>query len=240
MPFLIVVALIICGVIYAKRGGASNLKQTVDFCFDCRKTNARLEQSIMTSCIWDGMDFAEALSYTQKQIYKEGFVPCVPPDAYGRRGPAWSVNRGNFDTFEPYRSQGDSHSGRSSFVRDIDSYDSKAVQTRRQSHKDRWKAMHPNGDIEYVEMTDGELYANFPETQRQLSWESMRCSQWGYADPVGTYFMHGFYGLCEVVGYDEPPLGKSLCYRVKVLSSGSVVGGIHFEDSTIKKIRVKR
>lgn len=244
MPFLVLIAIIICGVIYAKKYSRESFQSNVNFCFDCRKTNARLEQLIMTSYLWDGKEFQDAISATQQDIVRLGFVPCIPPDAYGVRRYSHDLSLGgvthNFELRQDPRCT-NTISNVTSYVEDVHAYDSKAVKTRLETYKQRWTVMHPDQDVwEMPEPIWSDLYRNFPSTQKQLSQEDMRCSQWGYAAPVGSYFMHGLYGMCEVVGYDEPPLGKSLCYRVKVLSSGSVVGGIHFNDSTIKKIRVNR
>jgi hypothetical protein len=242
LPFLVLIAVIICGVIYARKNGSASLQRNVDFCFKCRKTNARLEQAIMTSHIWDGLRFEEALSATQRDISKIGFVPCIPPDAYGYA--KYNHSRLLGHSYEKKTLDGAERSEiyyATSFVENVGQYDSEAVQNRFEIYIKRWKAIHAKeDDTNMPEPSWEKMYINFPQNERQLAWESMRCSQWGYAAPVGTYFMHGVYGMCEVVGYDEPPLGKSLCYRVKVLSSGSIVGGIHIKDSTIKKIRVKR
>ncbi len=240
MPFLVLIAIIICGVIYARKAGIISLQQNVDFCFKCRKTNARLERNIMTSYIWDGMTFEEALAATQNDIYRLGFVPCIPPDAYNNDGIRESgigyerhVEHDGADKQHAYFA--------TSHVSKIDKYDSEAVQNRIQIYINRWKAIHSKeADVNMPEPKAEEIYSDFPTTERRLAQESMRLSQWKCAAPVGSYFMHGFYGTCEVVGYDEPPIGESLCYRVRVLSSGQVVGGIHFDDSTITKIRVQR
>ncbi len=197
----------------------------------------------MTSYIWDGLRFEEALSATQKDISRLGFVPCIPPDAYGYQ--KWSYDRKLGHSYDrdtpPEKTVCNQIYYATSFVENVGQYDSEAVQNRLQIYIKRWEALHPKeNDVNMPEPHWEKMYIDFPTTERRLAQESMRLSQWSYAASVGSYFMHGLYGMCEVVGYDEPPLGKSLCYRVKVLSSGDVVGGIHFDDSTIKKIRVKR
>lgn len=231
MPLLIAVLIIIVLFVVISEKKRHNTQAIADQSFECRKTNARLERSIMTSYLIEGFSFNDAFAKTQSTTISLGFAPCIPQSAYDD---SKSVFAGHIGC-EPGITFRERAPGIvTSYVYSIDQYDSKAVQVRRELHEKKWRKTHPNEDTPRI--TDEELYSNFPVNALQVSNENCRKHEWGIVSSIGEYFTHGRLGTCEIIGYVEPPLGTSLMYQVKIVATG-MTATVAYNDKTITKIK---
>lgn len=233
MPLVIAVLVIIWIFVVISDKGKQNIRAIADQSFECRKTNARFERAFMTDYLLSGLSFNDAFEKTQESIISAGFVPCIPRTAY-KNDKSHFVGELGCCTTNSWFGRKNIANVSTSYVYRIDQYDSKAVQVRRELYEAKWNKTHPNEIM--PEITDQELYAGFPVNTTQVSNENCRKYEWRIASNIGDYLTHGRFGTCEIVGYEEPPMGKSLMYKAKILDTGEVVI-IPYDDKTITKIK---
>lgn len=233
MPLVIAVLAFMVLIFNCKDSIKRNTRLEGNQAKDRLKTNAKLEQRTLDMYLKYGYSFADAFQRTYQDMYKAGYEPCIPYEAYLKLkdGSGWSsfCDSGN----NTYLGRWNERLVDKGFS--PGQYDSEWVRDRRRAIYESYQINHPEEEISSSEL-ERLTYENFPKTE----WEHQRdikiSANISKAEPIGTYIIYPNLGTCEVLGYywvDHGAAGGA--YKLKVLKTGEIVNRVLVGDEKIRK-----
>lgn len=212
MLLIIIILCVIVAISCAINDQKDIVRNSSNEALTYRKTNAVLERRIVDGFMKEGKTLDEAYHAGQAEICKRGFSPCIPKSKYGTVG--FTKDLMVFDTDE------------SSYVGDIEEYDSEIVRERRKQFR-----------REKIAFDDELLYADFPtnnyECQKELEGLILR----RHAIPKGDLFTMPGIGVLEVVDYDYSKMKYGIGYYIAKETETGETRRVSMSDKRIRIIK---
>lgn len=218
MPLVIIVFVIVAVVVIGLDSSKSKSRTLTWHENWRRKTNAHLEQALMSRNLLYGLSFNEAYRKTCQQLTEAGYEPCINISEYEVYDGVWS-------------------SATKGFLKDYDSLHVKGLKEEAYKKHPFRTAPHPLlKGVEILAPSDLELfesvYRGFPTNE----WEYIRAVKQGSLRtkvvPVGGMLVYVGYGTCEVVSHNYNHDKTSGTYTLRSLKTGEVIT-VSMDDSGI-------
>lgn len=222
MPLIILVLVVVVIVISTKEGRQSNSRLDAYVREGMRKTNARLEQKLISKYLILGCSFDEAYEKAAMELEAKGFVVCTSPGRYNQP-------KGRYKMIGEHKSISYETSIMArGYAFELHELNSNVVKTRFEILETQWRLTHPDEPI--PEFPDEIVYAKYPTSEVQYGDEFKRASKLIGIYPVGSIIYipnDGEYKILEIIDGDKrileeyPRLIFNL-YKVKNLRTGEI------------------
>ena len=160
-----------------------------------RKTNARLERSLVNEYLLQGYSIEAAYDIVPVELSKRGFDLCMSPDSFVSDGLAYDEVK-----IEGHKAiKRDSTTIRRGGI--LLDQDSLAVKVQRQILEKEWKLRHPKEDIPCF--SDDQIYKDFPELEFLFNRRTKYKSWLGKIFPVGSLVAISGKGDYKILEIDE-------------------------------------
>lgn len=217
MPLVFAVLIILVIYFNSKDSAKRNAKRESLHADHLRKTNARLEQSVMNAYMMHGYSADEAFKKSYEDMIAAGYEPCIPRNAY------------QLNSSKCSKIISDS---------EITRFDSYWVRQRKEAVIKEWCKNHP-GQYPHeapLDKLEAMVYDRFPTNENEYVHDIKRLSNRSRAASVGTFIIYPGFGTCEVLGHNwigDGALGGT--YTLRVLKTGEIVTHIKIGDDKIRK-----
>lgn len=221
MPLVIIVFVIVAIIVIGRDSGKSKSRTSAWYENHRRKTNAHLEQALMSRNLLYGLSFNEAYCKTCQQLTEAGYEPCINISEYCVYDGSWS-------------------SATKGFLKDYDSLHVKGLKEEAYVKQYLRTAPHPLlKGVEVISPSDLELfesvYRGFPTNEREYIRAVKQGSLRTKLVPVGGMLVYVGYGTCEVVSHNYNHDKTSGTYTLKSLKTGKIIT-VSMDDSGITDI----
>ncbi len=213
MPLVIAVIIIIgLFVIFKDKSGSQDARAKNEAA-SRRKTNAKLEQSILDGHMKHGLSFNEAFTATQKDVVSAGYEPCIPKDKY--KNPHATTSE-------------------TSMCDRCEKYDSFIVKTRRSDFNRLYASSYDEAERQIK--CEEYIYNNFPNDSYEYNkWLRHSLFLKKIILPE-SYITYPFLGTCEIINFHINANGCSGRYEVRVLETGAINTIIPIGDKKITRL----
>lgn len=222
MPLVIIVFVIIAAVVIGLDSSKSKSRTLTWHENWRRKTNAHLEQALMSRNLLYGLSFGDAYRKTCQQLIDAGYEPCINASEYCVYDGVWSSDtKGSLEDYD------------SLHVKRLKEEAYKRNPHPRAAPHPLLKGVEVNvpSDLELFE----HVYRGFPTNE----WEYIRAVKQGSLRtkvvPVGGMLVYVGYGTCEVVSHNYSHDKTSGTYTLKSLKTGEIIT-VSMDDSGITDI----